>query len=151
MKTIAIALAVAVVFISLSGTIKAIDDKRAEKIDAYFEARNMPLAGYGEIFVENADIYGLDWRILPAIAVIESTGGKYIPKNSFNAWGWKSGAHSFKSFEHGIEYIISRFGKSYLYKGKTTKQVLNTYNPPSIRPGYAKDVMAVMNKISTDR
>ena len=36
----------------------------------------MPLLGLGKKMVIEAEKNNLDWRLLPAISVIESTGGK---------------------------------------------------------------------------
>src|SRR3989338_7032956 len=51
-----------------------IEARRAEKIDSYFRNRNMPLEGYGFKLVKEAQKYELDWRLMPAIAVRESSG-----------------------------------------------------------------------------
>src|SRR3989338_3116903 len=57
---------------------------RAQRINEYFAKRDMPLAGFGDKFVKVADACGLDWRLLPAIGVRESSGGKHlINKNPF--------------------------------------------------------------------
>jgi hypothetical protein len=42
----------------------------------YFKDRSMPLEGTGMAFVLVAEKYGLDWTLLPSIAVRESSGGK---------------------------------------------------------------------------
>ena len=49
---------------------------KADAIDVYFRAREMPLSGFGMKMVEEAERNELDWRLLPAIAARESTGGK---------------------------------------------------------------------------
>ncbi len=68
---------------------------KAEAIDAYFESNNMPLVGYGMKMVLEAEKNNLDWRLLPAISVIETTGGRNLckrlkPENKFNPFGWGS-------------------------------------------------------------
>ncbi|MBM6707100.1 hypothetical protein H6A68_08660, partial [Bifidobacterium pullorum subsp. saeculare] len=47
---------------------------RADAIDVYFKARNMPLEGMGMKMVLEAEKNNIDWRLLPAIAIRESTG-----------------------------------------------------------------------------
>src|SRR3989338_4200708 len=49
---------------------------KAEAIDGYFRERNMPLEGAGLKMVLAAEANGIDWRLLPAISIRESTGGK---------------------------------------------------------------------------
>ena len=84
---------------------------RAEAIDAYFAERGMPLKGMGEKMVEEAIKNDLDWRLLPAIAVRESTGGKFeckkVPNNPF---GWGSCKIGFKSNEQAIETVARNLG-----------------------------------------
>ena len=125
----------------------------ADAIDAYFIKHDMPLAGTGLKMVQEADINDIDWRILPAIAVRESTGGKFdCQKAENNPFGWGSCKISFKSLDEAIEIVAMNLGGNNLntakhYDNKTTKQILNAYNPPSIVPRYTQQVMAVMNKI----
>ena len=128
----------------------------AEAIDAYFSDHDMPLAGTGLKMVQEADANGIDWRLLPAIAVRESTGGKFdCKKAENNPFGWGSCKISFKSLDKAIETVAMNLGgnnpntASY-YDNKTTKQILNSYNPPSIVPRYTQQVIAIMNNIGNE-
>lgn len=129
---------------------------RAEAIDAYFAKRGMPLQGMGEKMVEEALKNDLDWRLLPAIAVRESTGGKFeckkVPNNPF---GWGSCKIGFKSNEQAIETIARNLGgnnpnTARHYDEKTVIEILRAYNPPSIVPKYAEQVMAIMDVIGDE-
>ncbi len=142
---------------------KAQDQKaKAEAIDAYFRARNMPLEGYGEKFVLEAEKNDLDWRLLAAISVIETTGGKFSCQGAYkrtgnieytyNPFGWGSCKIPFESIDKAIETVGHNLGGNnpntdHHYAGKETKAILQTYNPPSIVPDYAQKVMKVMNGI----
>ena len=87
------------VFMSKEQLDKLNEDKlKAQKIELFFRVNrnNAPLADYAEKFVEVANKYGLDYRLLPAIATVESSGGKNNFRK-YNAWGW--GNKSFGSFE----------------------------------------------------
>ena len=57
-------------------SVNDIRKQKAEAIDTYFKDRSMPLEGTGMTFVLVAEKYGLDWRLLPAIGIRESSGGK---------------------------------------------------------------------------
>lgn len=123
----------------------------AEKIDAYFKDRNMPLAGYGEVFVREARKNNLDPFLVAAISVRESTGGKQACKSVTNSFlGWGSCKINFESPEKAIEIVSWNLGgnnpktESY-YAGKSTKAILQTYNPPHIVAEYAYEVMDVMD------
>jgi len=129
---------------------------KAEAIDAYFRERKMPLEGMGKKMVEEAIKNELDWRLLPAIAVRESTGGKFeckrVPNNAF---GWGSCKIGFKSNEQAIEVVAKNLGgnnpkTAKHYDDKTTKEILRAYNPPSIVPKYVDQVISIMDTIGDE-
>ena len=141
---------------ALSTQDKALQLEREEKaaqIDAFFAKGDMPLEGFGMKMVLEAEKNDLDWRLIPAIAVRESTGGRHACKSvSYSAFGWGSCKISFKSYDNAIESIAQHLGgnnpkTARYYDNKSVKDILETYNPPSVVPTYAKEVIAVMNKI----
>lgn len=122
----------------------------ADAIDAYFSQHGMPLAGTGMKMVQAAQDNDLDWRLLPAIAVRESSGGKNACKN--NPFGWGSCKIGFRSVDDAIETVAMNLGgnnpdTAIHYDNKTTKQILHAYNPPSIVRFYAEQVISIMNAI----
>lgn len=126
-------------------------DDRAKNIDEYFAKLNLPLAGYGKTFVEVADKYDLDYRLLPAIAMRESTGGKHACWNDDdNVFGWHSCKTTFNSQEAAIDKVGAHLAgeikstKGY-YGNKTVWKKLRTYN--SVIAPYPDQVIAIMNKI----
>ena len=132
-------------------------EARASAIDAYFRAYSMPLHGTGRTMVEEADRNGLDWRLVAAIGVRESTGGKHECKTQLaqgkkNPFGWGGCKYGFPSYEHAIETVSRNLGgknpnTAFHYKDKDTKAILQAYNPPSIVPRYADQVINIMNAI----
>ncbi len=126
---------------------------KAEAIDAYFKKYDMPLAGTGMKMVLEAEKNDIDWRLLPAIAVRESTGGKHACKKVSNSFfGWGSCKINFKSTDSAIETVALNLGGNnpntdHHYAGKTTKEILQKYNPPTIVPKYADQVMDIMDAI----
>lgn len=134
-------------------SVEDIRKAHAEAIDSFFKGRNMPLAGTGMTFVLVAEKYGLDWRLLPAIGVRESSGGKQAC--GYNAFGWGSCklGHSYNSYEEAIEAIGKNLGgankaTARYYAGKTTEEKLYAYNG-SVEPPYIGEVLAIMDMIST--
>jgi hypothetical protein len=125
----------------------AIPDERLVRIDRYFAERTMPLAGYGAKFIEVADQCNMDWRLLPAIAVRESSGGKQACGN--NPFGWASCRADFGSIEQAIEIVGANLcgfnpRTAGYYGGKTTIQKLQSYNG-SINPNYPDEVLRIMD------
>lgn len=122
-------------------------DDRAARIDAFMKRLKAPLEGYGRVFVSFADTYGLDWRLIAAMSVRESTGGREAC--GFNSLGWDScHGYNFESWEEGIRYVSSRLSGSPIYRGKTIREKLQIYNPPTIVPRYAQEVETIMEMIS---
>lgn len=128
-------------------------DTRVEKLRFYLESHNSPLASHAEYFVMTADKYelGENWCLVPAIAGVESTFGKHIPKNSYNAWGWgiPTGARSgigFDGWEDGIETVTAGLKTKYINKGADTlPEMQRIYAPPS--KTWARNVQFFMDKI----
>ena len=70
-------------------------DPRLERLRKFFVKTDCPASQYADVFLEAADDYGLDWRLLPSISYVESSGGKAAPHN--NLFGWDSGRAQFHS------------------------------------------------------
>lgn len=125
---------------------EVIVDNRQEILRDYFEKFNSPLADFSDEFIDSADAFGLDWRLLPAITGVESTYGKFIPKNSYNAYGWNNGLYNFKSWPDSIWYVSKALKENYLDRGaKTIDKIARIYAPPS--PTWAAKVKSIMKKI----
>ncbi len=126
-----------------------VQDTRAARIDAYFARFDLPLTGYGELFVATAEKYDLDWRLLPAIAMRETTGGKFACYN--NPFGWGSCKIRFESFTEAIDVVGLHLGGFHkntdqYYKDKTTLEKLYYYNGTVI-PSYPREVVRIMERI----
>ncbi|MBU1557931.1 glucosaminidase domain-containing protein [Patescibacteria group bacterium] len=127
----------------------SINEERAEKIDAYYAQRDMPLEGYGAKMVAEAEKNNIDWRLIPAIAIKESTAGKFAC--GYNPFGWGSCKIKFNSWDHAIETIAYNLGGSNpatarYYEGTTTEEKLYHYNG-SVIPAYTGEVLEFMELI----
>lgn len=121
-------------------------DFRALKLKVYLSGHNSPLAPYSAVFVEYADEYDLDWRLVAAISGVESTFGKRIPYESYNAYGWANGEYAFESWEDSIEIVSKTLREKYIDDGLTTiGQIARRYAPPSST--WAGNVKFFINKI----
>ncbi|MBU1896050.1 hypothetical protein KJ641_04250 [Patescibacteria group bacterium] len=123
-------------------------DDRPLRIEAYFEKYNMPLAGHGQTFVDVADTCEIDWRLLPAIAVQESTGGKFMQLN--NPFGWGGAQIPFESIDDAIRevgYHLCGFNSStdQWYSTTSTYKKLYYYNG-TVAPTYPNEVIWIMDQ-----
>jgi hypothetical protein len=94
-------------------------DSRTTILREYLKQYNSPLVPYAQNFVEIADKYNLDWRLVAAISGVESTFGQQIPNDSFNGWGWGIyGDHMirFSSWTQGIETVSEGLRNKYINK-----------------------------------
>ena len=117
-------------------------DPRQVTLRKFFRRWECPAERYSTTFIEAADAYQLDWRLLPSISFVESTGGKSAPNN--NLFGWDSGRAQFASPADGIHTVGYRLSHSDLYRFKNLDGVLLTYNP---NPDYVQLVKSVMRRI----
>src|SRR3990172_11756240 len=63
-------------------------DGRAKIIENFFLSYKSPLASHSDTFIQVADKYQLDYRLLPSISMQESNGGKKVINNSYNPFGY---------------------------------------------------------------
>ncbi len=119
------------------------NDPRLETLRSFFRNSDCPAEQYASAFLEAADHNELDWRLLPSLSYIESTGGKAAPYN--NLFGWDSGRAHFPSPIAGIHAVGYRLSHSDLYRDKELDKLLATYNP-SVE--YGRKVKSVMRRIA---
>jgi hypothetical protein len=120
------------------------NDPRLSRLKKFFGDRACPLRDSAQDFLVAADQNQLDWRLLPSISIIESSGGKAYVNN--NVFGWASSKQKFSSVRAGIHYVAAQLGKSRRYKGKDINRKLQIYNP---LPEYSQRVKAVMRAIGS--
>jgi hypothetical protein len=118
-------------------------ETRLALLRSFFERNNCPAAKLSPVFVDVSDAYDLDWRLLPSISFVESTGGKAARNN--NIFGWDSGRAEFTSTVDCIRSVASSLAHSTLYRDKDLDGILKTYNPDA---SYAVKVKSVMRRIA---
>ena len=115
-------------------------DPRLAALEGFFQALDSPAADLAEEFLVAADHEGLDWRLLPSIAILESGGGKQFSNN--NIFGWDSGRQAFPSVRAGIHVVAARLARSRIYRDKDLAAKLAAYNPNAEYPLRVKWLMA---------
>ncbi len=127
-----------------------INDERVSKLRAFLESYESPLVPFARDFVEVADKYDLDWRLLPAISGTESTFGKRFPQGSYNPFGWGIYGDQvlrFKSFREAMEAVANglkaRYPKEALKNMYRLGRIYNGVTPSS----WSSKVMYFMKKL----
>ncbi len=128
-------------------------DGRAKIIENFFKGYNAPLALFSDEFVKVADKYLLDYRLLPAISMQESNGGKKVIADSNNPFGYgiyAGNVKQFASFEEAIERVGKGLREDYLNHGlNTPEKIMPKYTPPSVALGgpWARGVSSFMAEL----
>lgn len=122
-------------------------DNKASILSEYLSSYNSPMQDQAQDFVDAANAYGLDWKLLPSIAGVESTFGKHIP-GGFNAWGWGvygTQAIYFNSWRDGMFTIAKGLRENYLNKGLTDPYAMNRIYAAS--PTWGSNVSYFMQNL----
>ncbi|GMR19265.1 MAG: hypothetical protein BMS9Abin34_397 [Patescibacteria group bacterium] len=122
-------------------------DDRIVKLNSFLSKYNSPMASRAGKFIAVSDRYGLDWRLLPAIAGTESTFGRRIPYGSYNPFGWANGKYRFTSWDQAIETVGKTLYEKYYLKGKrplTVEQMGEIY---AVSPRWPRSVRFWMERI----
>jgi len=114
------------------------------RLEAFFDRYQCPQPHYTSDYLIAADTYALDYRLLPAISVRESTCGQYTRGN--NHWGWNSARSVFRSVPDGIDYISRQLTQRPIYKRQTLMGKLWVYNPIPTYPGEVRKLMKEIDK-----
>ncbi len=95
---------------------KEVIDNRVKALENVLSKYNSPLAPYAKTYIQAADKHGVDWKLLPSIAGLESSFGKHYIPGTYNVYGWGSGRIYFDSWEHGIDHINKTLKANYMEK-----------------------------------
>lgn len=126
------------------------EDGRIEKIRQFFAKYHSPLEPYAKDVVEAADQYGLDHRLIPAIAMQESNLCKKIPSNSHNCWGYGiygKKVTRFENYKEGIYTVTKGLALRYKPKGLVTPEQIVTMYTPSNNGSWAFSVNHFMDEL----
>lgn len=122
-------------------------DNKAKILSKYLASYNSPMQYHAQDFIDASETYGLDWKLLPSIAGVESTFGKQIP-GGYNAWGWGvfgDQAIYFTSWRDGMFTIARGLRENYLNKGLTDPYAINRIYASS--PHWGKNVTYFMGDL----
>src|SRR5580658_8126276 len=101
-------------------------DLREVILRKFLRDKNCPDQEFTEVFIAEADAHGLDWRLLPSLAFVESGGGKTSKGN--NIFGWNNGRNSYASINQAIHEVATALSFARPYQGKSLIAKLASYN-----------------------
>jgi hypothetical protein len=118
-------------------------DLREAVLRRFFKDNQCPAEEFAGIFVAEADAHGLDWRLLPSLAFVESGAGKHYMYN--NMFGWANGTVHFGSVSEAIHMVAIGLAEARPYRNKDIGGKLRAYNG---NLGYEALVSGVMRRIA---
>lgn len=127
-------------------------EARVDVLHDFFARYNSPLTDFASQIVDDADKYGLDYRLLPAIAMQESILCQRIPKNSFNCWGfgiYGGKVTRFSNFSEAIDTVSKTLAHDYNQNGLAKpSEIMSKYTPANTND-WAGNVSYIMDRIAS--
>lgn len=127
------------------------DDGRVGKVTAFLEQFNSPLVQYASLIVNDADKYGIDYRLVPAVGAQESGDcqkGREI-NGTHNCWGfgiYGKKITSFEDYETGIDTVTRYFANKKSHGVDTLEEIGSIYNPTD-HNNWKANVASFMNQL----
>jgi hypothetical protein len=122
-------------------------DLRVKALRAILEKYNSPLVPFARDYIEIADKYNIDWKLLPAIAGLESSFGNAQLSGSYNSYGWGGGHIYFESVPDGINTVLYALKTKYFSRGADTVESIAPIYSES--PTWAPRVRRFMGEIDS--
>lgn len=115
-----------------------------KKVENLYKKYNAPMANNAEYLVRTSKKYGVDYKLIVAISIIESGGGR-VCFRSYNPFGW--GKKDFASFDEAILTVVKGISTGYYKRGlNTVEKIAPVYNAGDV-DGWIRKVNKVMNEI----
>lgn len=121
-------------------------DHRASELQKFMVKYKCPKPFYITEYINAADKYKLDYRLLASISVQESSCGRHACGDGIRRWGYGScKGYNFTSVASGIDFVSNALANGNYYRGKTLIQKLKTYN--SENPLYYNQIINLMGQM----
>lgn len=98
----------------------------APQLARFLARHRSPLAGYASHLVQAGATYGVDPRLVVAIAGVESSYGKRC--RGHNAWGWNNGRTRWESWPESIDNYTRLLAERYP-NWRNIRRIAPIYNP----------------------
>lgn len=126
------------------------EDIRAFSLRSFLMSYRSPLVNEVDELIRQADLYGLDYALIPAIAMQESGLCKDIPEESHNCWGfgiYGGKVARFPSYSQAIAKVAKTIKESYIKKGLTNATLVEDRWTPSSEGNWSYSVNYYIGKI----
>lgn len=126
------------------------EDSRVEIVRQFFQKYGSPLVSHAEDVVKYADIYGLDFRLVPAIGMQESNLCLKAPAGSNNCWGYGIYGKKvvvFENYAQAIEAVTKNLAQNYKDIGLVTPEEIMTKYTPSNDGSWAQAINHFMDEM----
>ncbi len=128
-------------------------DARLTVVKDFLKRYKSDLFPYADNIIYSADKYGIDYRLIPAIAMQESNLCKKAPKDSYNCWGfgiYGKKVTKFDNYEEAIDTVTKTLARKYKDNGlETPEQIMSKYTPGS-NGSWADGVNHFMDQLATN-
>src|ERR1035438_8074662 len=114
-------------------------DFRGAILRKFLKDNHCPDQDFTEVFLAEADAHGLDWRLLPSLALVETGGGRTLKGN--NLFGWANGKQTFTTIGEAIHTVASTLAHGRAYRGKDLGGKLAAYNQGTDYPAMVLEIM----------
>lgn len=129
------------------------EDARIAVVRDFLQKYKSPLAPFADEIIASADKYGMDYRLIPAIAMQESTLCNKLPakySDTYNCWGfgiYGKKVTKFDNYVDAIDTVTKTLANKYKAIGlETPEQIMSKYTPSS-NGSWANGVSIVMNRL----
>lgn len=119
----------------------------AEQLKGFLTRRASPMSAFTSEILSASNRYGVDPRLVVAIAGVESDFGKVC--KGFNAWGWNNGRTRWQSWAHSIDVYTRSISERYP-NWRNVAGMARNYNP-NTPVAWARKVMGFMEAIGHSR
>jgi len=140
-----------------SATLQVAEEAKELRIDMYVErtvqravirellaSYNSPLADETDAFMSACISYDIDCYLLPSIAGLESSFGKFTHPESQNPFGWGGGLIMFDSWSEGFDTVAKGLKNNYIGRGAETIEEMGPIYAAS--PTWAVRVRSIHSK-----
>ena len=126
------------------------NDIRTLALTNFLRDYQSPLAETVDELIKQADLWGIDYTLIPAIAMQESKGCQKAPSESYNCWGfgiYGGKVTKFDSYQQAIAQVAKTIKETYIKNGLTNVTLLEDRWAPQSRGQWSSSINFFIGKI----